>query len=138
MWTAGHASMDDLHCPHATPHTGPFQESKGSSKIWLYPRNDGHEKMRFLCHPPCLPGPFLHSTAESRPTKTPTMGDVISWFHVPTRAHLRRADGGHPRRVCDTHSCWPQPAKTAHHNHGSGHHSSITSYAHVTLRSAQL
>jgi len=51
--------------PHAIPHSGPFQGSTDSSKIRLYPSNDGREEMRFLRHPPCPPGPLLPSTAES-------------------------------------------------------------------------
>jgi len=85
--------------PHAILHSGPFQGSIDSSKIWLYPRNDGHEKMRFLRHPPWPPASLFLSIAESRPTETPTTGDVISRFHLPTRAHPRRAHGGHPRRA---------------------------------------
>jgi len=101
--------------------------------------SDGREKMRFLRHPPCPPGPLLPSTAESRPTKTPTTGGMISRFQLPTSVHPRRANGGHPRRAHATHGSRPRPAKMVCRNHGSGHHSStvLTAYAYVTLRSRQ-
>jgi len=96
----GHAGLCWHHRRlHAIPHTCPFQGLKESSKIGLYPRHDGHEKIRFLCHPSCPPGLLLPSTAESRPSKTPTTGGMISRFHLPTRAHLRRTDSSHPRRT---------------------------------------
>jgi len=61
----------------------------------------------------------------------PTTGGMIPQLHLSTRAHPRRADGGHPRRARATHGSWSWPAKTAHCSHGSGHHSSIAlrSYA---------
>jgi len=42
--------------------------------------------MRFLSHRTCPPGQLLPSTAESRPTETPTTGGMISRFHLPTYA----------------------------------------------------
>jgi len=95
--------------------------------------------MRFLRHPPCPPGSLLPSTDKSMPTKTPTMGGMISRFQLRTRAHPRRADGGHPRCTCATHGSQPLPAKTARCDHGSRHHSStvLTAYAYVVLRSTQ-
>jgi len=30
----------------------------------------------------------------------PTVGGMISWFNLPARAYVRRADGGHPCHVC--------------------------------------
>jgi len=41
----------------------------------------------------------------------PTTGGMISRFQLPTCAHLRLADGGHPRRTRATHRSWPRPAK---------------------------
>ena len=101
--------------------------------------SDGREKMRFLRHPPCPPGPLLPSTAESRPTKTPTTGGMISRFQLPTSVHPRRANGGHPSRAHATHGSRPRPAKTVCRNHRSGHHSStvLTAYVYVTLRSTR-
>jgi len=119
--------------PYAIPHTGPFQGSKDlqNMTIPVQQRNDGSEKMRFLRHPPCLPGPLLPSTTESRPTKTPTTGGMISRFHLSTRAHPRRADSSHPCRARATNGSRPWPAKTAHCNHGSGYHSSTSLHSYA-------
>ena len=80
--------------------------------------------MRFLRHSPC---PLVPSTADSRPTNTPTTGGMISRSRLHTRAHRRRAR--------TTHGSRSRLAKRSSRNHGSGHHSStaLTSYAFVTL-----
>jgi len=141
MWMAGHASMDDRRHPHATHIPVHFRSQRTRAKcdythVTMVMRRCGFYAIRCACldrffTPPPRVGP---QRCQQR----------VTWSHgftfpcVPS-AHLHRADGGHPRRVCDTHSCWPRPAKTARRNHRSGHHSSIalTSYVYVTLRSTQ-
>ena len=91
-------------------------------------------KMRFLRHPPCPPGPLLSSTADSRPTKMPTMGGMISRFHLPMYTHPRCADV--PMAVTHvalaTHGS--RPAKTARHNHGVDITAALPSLHMRTLR----
>jgi len=145
VWTAGQASMDTSAPPPPAcyPAYRSFSGIKGLyprnhryAGIWLYPRNDGREKMRFLRHLPCLPGPLLSPLPSVRPHKTPIMDGTISRFQLRTHAHPRHADAPtvvtHVERV-------PWPAKTSHRNHRSGHHSStvLTAYLYVTLRSTQ-
>jgi len=80
------------------------QRTRAKYDYTHYPHNDGREKMRFLRHPPCPPIPLLPSTAESRPTKTPTMGGMISQpVSFCKCAHPRHADSGHPRCTRATH-----------------------------------
>jgi len=72
--------------PHTIPHTGSFQGSKDSSK-WLYPRNDGREKMQFLCHPLCPPGLLL--PPPSRVYVSPQRHwQRVAWSHGFTFPHV--------------------------------------------------